>query len=401
MHPELFTLPGTSIVIPTYGFCMAVGFSLAIWLGIRRAKRVGANPEVMVSIGAIAGVAGVMGARGMHLVHHHWQRLTGGQMDAGDVVATLTGGGEILGGVLLAALCIVIYLVWTRQPIRRYLDITMPSLILAMAIGRIGCFMYGCCWGQVCTTPEGDKSWPWAVRFPYGTPAYVMQWSRDQISVPNDLLMISPIDGKPEPFPANLLADPLLVESEALHRFAVQYRAMANLPKADRSGPAGTELRNQMRGLRGQLPGGNEQRQSDYVACALHLNRLSQARSQEVGPVLDSLRQIAATQQSAWVHPTQLYDLVSMLLIFVVLSVIFYRGYAPGMVVAWMMVLYPVSRFCIELLRADNPRDVGGLTLSQAISVVVLLGGFVFMFLLKKTPRQDEPVAGESTEPCQ
>ncbi|MFQ5491242.1 MAG: prolipoprotein diacylglyceryl transferase, partial [Phycisphaerae bacterium] len=141
MHPELWTIPGTTLTVPTYGFCMALGFGLAIWLGVRRAKRVGADPEVMTSMAAIAGVAGVIGARGMHLVHHHWRRLTGGQMDAEDVASTLSGGGEILGGLVLATGCVIIYLAVTRQSIRRYLDIIAPTVILAMAIGRIGCLM--------------------------------------------------------------------------------------------------------------------------------------------------------------------------------------------------------------------------------------------------------------------
>ena len=54
------------------------------------------------------------------------------------------------------------------------------------------------------------------------------------------------------------------------------------------------------------------------------------------------------------------------------------------MVVAWTMVLYPISRFTQELIRADSPRDVGGLTISQFLSLVVLLLGVVFLVLLVK-----------------
>jgi phosphatidylglycerol:prolipoprotein diacylglycerol transferase len=35
----------------------------------------------------------------------------------------------------------------------------MPSLFIGLGFGRIGCFLYGCCFGAACTLP-------WAVEFP-------------------------------------------------------------------------------------------------------------------------------------------------------------------------------------------------------------------------------------------
>jgi phosphatidylglycerol:prolipoprotein diacylglycerol transferase len=44
----------------------------------------------------------------------------------------------------------------------------MPSLIAGQAFGRIGCFMFGCCYGKMCDLP-------WAVHFPHGAPAWQAQ----------------------------------------------------------------------------------------------------------------------------------------------------------------------------------------------------------------------------------
>ena len=38
-------------------------------------------------------------------------------------------------------------------------DVLAPSLLIGEGFGRIGCFLYGCCYGKACEQP-------WAVRFP-------------------------------------------------------------------------------------------------------------------------------------------------------------------------------------------------------------------------------------------
>ena len=47
-------------------------------------------------------------------------------------------------------------------------DLIAPSMMIGLALGRIGCFLNGCCYG-------GPTSLPWAVRFPPGSPPYVDQ----------------------------------------------------------------------------------------------------------------------------------------------------------------------------------------------------------------------------------
>ncbi|MFQ5492224.1 MAG: prolipoprotein diacylglyceryl transferase family protein, partial [Phycisphaerae bacterium] len=259
-----------------------------------------------------------------------------------------------------------------------------PTVILAMAIGRIGCLMSGCCWGQVCATPQGDKSWPWAVHFPYGSPAYLVQWKRQQLTVPDELLMTSPIHGRLEPIPAILLKDPELERSDALKQYAEHSIALAGLSDSQRNTPAANDLRSKMKSLRPRIPGADKRQRSDFVAAAVHLRKVADATGQDTDTALASLRHRAADQKSLWVHPTQAYDAISLLLMFFMLSAIFFRTQRHGMVSAWAMVLYPISRYCLELLRADNPRDVAGLTISQAMSIGVLIAGLLLMVILVK-----------------
>ena len=162
MYPDLWTVPGINFEIRTYGFCVVVGIAVAIWLGVVRAKRVGADPSTATSLAIVALAAGIIGSRGMHAVHYLWDAIRSGGLGGGDLLG-LKMGGEILGGVVLGTAACLIYLAIRRKPILLYLDIGIPCLIVAMGIGRIGCLMFGCCWGATCTTPTGEKALPWAV----------------------------------------------------------------------------------------------------------------------------------------------------------------------------------------------------------------------------------------------
>ncbi len=80
------------------------------------------------------------------------------------------GGNSFIGGLLggigtLAAAC------WLgRQSISRALDAVLPPLALGQAIGRLGCFAAGCCYGRPTTSWLGmylpDHAGNWALRYP-------------------------------------------------------------------------------------------------------------------------------------------------------------------------------------------------------------------------------------------
>ncbi|MHC4090373.1 MAG: prolipoprotein diacylglyceryl transferase [Planctomycetota bacterium] len=384
MHPDLWTVPGVDFTIPSYGFVCLVGFVLAIWVAVRRAKGIGCDAQAVTTVALIGGVLGILGSRGMQLVHHFWDRIRTGEMGAGEAVTTIYEGGEILGGVLLGTAGVIVYLAVRRKPIRVYLDIIVGPLILAMGIGRLGCLMAGCCWGAVCTTEVGDKSLPWAIRFPYGSQAYIQQWVDGQLTVPNELLWISPQTKASRPIPRKLLSDDAPELDETLAAYRDKFLTLAELRKADPDGAEAAQCRQELRTLEASLPGESKKERGQYATAAIHLARLSNSREDAARVGLTDLCRLAAGQCSLWVHPTQVYDALALLFLFLVLSVVFYRRQRPGMVVAWAMLLYPVGRFTQEFIRADNPRDVGALTISQFLSLVMFLLGLIYLILLFK-----------------
>lgn len=78
--------------------------------------------------------------------------------------------GVYLGGIVGAWLG----LRWMRLDTLRALDVYAPPMALAVAVGRIGCFIAGCCYGTVCHAP-------WGVRFPAGSPAHLGQLQAELI----------------------------------------------------------------------------------------------------------------------------------------------------------------------------------------------------------------------------
>ena len=106
----------------------------------------------------------MVGAR-IFFVVHYYDRFRDNPLD---VLKIWQGGLEFLGGVVLALFVIGFYLRRNKMPVRRCLDVMAVGLMIALAFGRIGCLLNGCCFGQPTTLP-------WAIRFPYGSYAYTSQ----------------------------------------------------------------------------------------------------------------------------------------------------------------------------------------------------------------------------------
>jgi phosphatidylglycerol---prolipoprotein diacylglyceryl transferase len=64
---------------------------------------------------------------------------------------TMDGGGLVFyGGVIFAAGTVAIYSLARRISLREMADTLAAPLMLGLAIGRVGCFLAGCCWGDLC-----------------------------------------------------------------------------------------------------------------------------------------------------------------------------------------------------------------------------------------------------------
>jgi len=72
-----------------------------------------------------------------------------------NVLSLWTGGMEGFGAIVGGILGALIYSRFKKIDVWKFLDIAAPWLALAFAIGRIGCFLRGCCFGLPTDMPWG------------------------------------------------------------------------------------------------------------------------------------------------------------------------------------------------------------------------------------------------------
>ncbi len=152
MHPELIRLG--PIVLPTYGVLLATGFVLALWLVRRRASRFGIEPDAAVDISVWILLSGLLGSKALYVIVEGPRYLT----SLGGVWELVRSGGVFYGGFIGAVLAAVLLLRKRQVSFWSYADTAAPAVALGHAVGRLGCFSAGCCWGRECDLP-------WAVTF--------------------------------------------------------------------------------------------------------------------------------------------------------------------------------------------------------------------------------------------
>ena len=155
MRPTLFKIG--PLPIHGYGLMMAIAFLLATYIAARRAEKDGIPSQTIFDLGLLLLVSAVVGSRVFHILQH-----PGSYGSIMDIVGIWRGGLSGLafyGGFILALVAGILYLRWKKLPVAKVLDIFAPSLMLGVGIGRIGCFLAGCCFGK-------PTSLPWGITFP-------------------------------------------------------------------------------------------------------------------------------------------------------------------------------------------------------------------------------------------
>ena len=142
MHPVLFQSHGVTIY--SYGFCVALAVTLAFIISVRRAARKNLSDSTAIDLLFVVFIAGVVGAR-IFYVLQHWA-------DYGSRWAAIfwiqEGGLVWYGGFIFAGLAGWCYCRRYRLSVLAWADFFAPTLALAHGVGRIGCFLNGCCYGK-------------------------------------------------------------------------------------------------------------------------------------------------------------------------------------------------------------------------------------------------------------
>ena len=154
MHPILAQFGG--ITIYTYGVVVATGVILGLWYAQRQAPRAGLVPREVWNLGVYVIFGALIGSK-LWLILSDWGYYVANPSDLFNLT-TLQSAGTFYGGLLGALLTVFLYSRYQNMPLLPVLDIGAAALPLSHAIGRLGCFAAGCCYGK-------PTSLPWGVTF--------------------------------------------------------------------------------------------------------------------------------------------------------------------------------------------------------------------------------------------
>jgi phosphatidylglycerol:prolipoprotein diacylglycerol transferase len=144
MHPVLIKLG--PVTLHSYGVLLALAVLAGIWLASRRARSAGLDADLVWNLGVYAVLSALVVAK-IWLVLADWNFYT---EHPGEIfsLSTLQAGGTFYGG-FLGGVSVILWGAWHyKLPMLKLLDVCSPSLMLGAAVGRLGCFAAGCCWGR-------------------------------------------------------------------------------------------------------------------------------------------------------------------------------------------------------------------------------------------------------------
>jgi phosphatidylglycerol:prolipoprotein diacylglycerol transferase len=157
MKPVLLEF-GT-IVIPSYYTFISLGMLLGIYVFYNYTKKANVLPVYAIDISLIVIISSYIGARLFHILFEMPSYYLNNPLE---VFAFWKGGFVIYGGILSPILFVYLYCRKKKIDFLLVTDLLAPSVAIGTALGRVACFMQGCCFGL-------PTSMPWGVVFPEGT----------------------------------------------------------------------------------------------------------------------------------------------------------------------------------------------------------------------------------------
>jgi phosphatidylglycerol:prolipoprotein diacylglycerol transferase len=153
MYPILFSFG--LLKIYSWGFLVAIGFLAGIMVAVARAKKEGISAETALDICVYVMISSIIGARFFYIIGFFDEF----KANIWSIFAFWEGGMVFYGGVIFAAAALVLAAKKNRISALKCLDIASLSAAAGYSIGRIGCYLRGCCYGIKCDTP-------WGIHFP-------------------------------------------------------------------------------------------------------------------------------------------------------------------------------------------------------------------------------------------
>ena len=147
--------------VSTYSVFMVFAIVLAVWVYVREARKADKANEggFLIAFGAFAGSA--IGAKLLEML------INIDYLNANGWIQFLFSGRTVIGGLIGGTLGVWLVKRLIGMKERRG-NLFAPAVALGIAVGRLGCFFNGCCYGK-------PTNLPWGVDFGDGIPRHPTQ----------------------------------------------------------------------------------------------------------------------------------------------------------------------------------------------------------------------------------
>ncbi len=422
MRQVLFTIPIFKDTfppdgIPVYGFGAMLFFTfiaVVLW-GTLRAKKIGMEAAKFQDFAIWVFISGIIGARIVYMIQYANQFPDKSILGIlGAFFKIWEGGIVFYGSALGGAIGYGLFYWFVMRRFAAHVsgwqlaDAVAPLLALGLAIGRIGCYLNGCCWGQVaneqvCMVPLGAAHFPLlpaharsqlvAEKYLQTSTGFAIR-TRDRGSPFEDpRSQVTAVEPDSPAAKAGLqVGDRIVKVNGQANAIVLEFPGgeekiqpiVAELKAAGAevtTSPTG-RVRAAFNTLDGYFKGREAASGVDYFVTD-RLDELARdwprgkakltvsvERSGDEGkPLEKDLPTFSPV--TVGLYPTQLYETVSMVLLILLLLAYYPYRRHDGQLMVLLMIGYAVHRFINESLRIE-PSYSGGLTLSQWGSVIVL-----------------------------
>ena len=330
-----------------YGVMLLLAVVSGVALAAREGRRGGLDPEVVFSCAFYVFLGGILGAR-LFFVIEYWPQFQRETLAAtiGAILNVTQGGLVVYGSLIGGASAGIGYLYAHRLPILAIADLAAPSLLLGLAIGRIGCLLNGCCHGGICHDQR------LGITFPKDSPPYIQQ-----------------------------------CELGEMHGFRIAESSTSGSAVVDKVEPSGpAAVAGLSRGAVIQSINGIPV--ESYVAARMALRALPAELFVETDRGMAHIRLEKIPDRSRPVHPTQIYSSINAGLLCLLLWAFYPLRRRDGEVFALALLLYPITRILLEFIRTDEPGQLGtSLTVSQILSLVLFATSILLWIYILRRPR--------------
>ncbi|MBL8795235.1 MAG: prolipoprotein diacylglyceryl transferase [Planctomycetia bacterium] len=404
--------------LPIFGFGMMlfVAFLACTWLIGRRAEKEGIARQHLYDLAIWIFVGGIVGARIVYMIQYNVRLQDFWKIWEGGLVFYGSAGGGLVG--YLAAYWFII----RKHGLSTWqiADILAPAIALGLCLGRIGCLLNGCCFGHVACADCPAVHFPLSAPPRYSLVNAGLQTTagftvENRETDPRSLVtavepgsaaehaglkvgdLVTSVDG----FPNDLKLLEVYGSDDQLARLQ---QALDRKPDhvlwfddstGTRSWQYGIADTDQFQAaLRAARQAGLKINVYDFLWDYLTYRwprgegrlQLTVARPDGTTQALPVFE-----PKTLGLHPTQLYETISMALLFAVLLAWEPFRRRRGELIVVLMLCYAVHRFINESLRNDTSKytplgESLALTLSQWISILIFVAGLVLLILLLRRP---------------